>query len=94
MNATLQLSVQQQLQDLLPQLATDASPALHLQDDLGLDSLDVVELVIRLEQSFGVDLPDAEIGGWRTLGDLYATLERHVIGSAAAWWRLSLGFFQ
>ncbi|RTQ53380.1 acyl carrier protein [Hymenobacter gummosus] len=94
MNVTLQHTVQQQLQDLLPQLATDASPDLQLQDDLGLDSLDVVELVIRLEQHFGVDLPDAEIGGWRTLGDLYATVERHVVGRAAAWWRLSLGFFQ
>ena len=93
MNATLQLTVQQQIQTLLPQLAADASPALHLHDDLGLDSLDVVELVIHLERHFGVELPDAEIGGWRTLGDVYASLERHVVGSATEWWRHSLGFF-
>ncbi|MCC3157866.1 acyl carrier protein [Hymenobacter sp. 15J16-1T3B] len=94
MNDTLHRSVYQQLQAMLPQLTADASPALHLQDDLGLDSLDVVELVIRLEQRFGVELPDSEIGGWRTLGDVYHTLERHVLGSAAAWWKLSIGFFQ
>ncbi|RAK66660.1 hypothetical protein DLM85_10595 [Hymenobacter edaphi] len=93
MNDTLHLTVYQQLQAMLPQLSADASPALHLQDDLGLDSLDVVELVIRLEQRFEVELPDAEIGGWRTLGDVYQTLERHVVSTAAAWWNLSLGFF-
>ncbi|OON71136.1 hypothetical protein B0919_00355 [Hymenobacter sp. CRA2] len=90
----MQLSVQQQLQELLPELRADASPTLHLHNDLGLDSLDVVDLVIRLERHFGVELPDVEIGSWRTLGDVYETMARHVIGSAAAWWRLSLGFFQ
>jgi acyl carrier protein len=94
MNATLQSSAQQQIQTMLPQLAADASPTLHLHDDLGLDSLDVVELVIRLEQHFDVELPDSEIGGWRTLADVYDSLERHVVGSAAAWWRLSGKFFE
>lgn len=95
MNSTLQASLYQQLQAMLPQLTpADATPALRLEDDLGLDSLDVVELVIRLERRFGVDLPDAEIGGWRTLGDVYATLQRHVVDSAAAGWRPSLGYFQ
>ena len=94
MNDSLHLTVYQQLQAMLPDLATDASPALQLQNDLGLDSLDVVELVIRLEQRFDIELPDAEIGGWRTLGDVYQTLERHVLGTAAAWWRVGLGYFQ
>ena len=36
------------------------SPDADFQKDLGLDSLDVVELVMALEEEFGVEIPDAE----------------------------------
>ncbi len=36
------------------------SPEAHFEKDLGLDSLDVVELVMALEEEFGVEIPDAE----------------------------------
>jgi acyl carrier protein len=91
MNTTLQLRVQQQLQSLLPQLEADPSPALHLQNDLGLDSLGVVEVVVHLERYFDVELPTAEIVGWNTLADVYASLEQHVVGRALAWIRLCRG---
>ncbi len=32
----------------------------HFEKDLGLDSLDVVELVMALEEEFGVEIPDVE----------------------------------
>ena len=32
----------------------------HFQKDLGLDSLDTVEVVMALEEEFGVEIPDAE----------------------------------
>ncbi len=40
--------------------AVQVSPAAHFEKDLGLDSLDVVELVMALEEEFGVEIPDAE----------------------------------
>lgn len=39
---------------------TQVSPSATFEKDLGLDSLDVVELVMALEEEFGVEIPDAE----------------------------------
>jgi NADH dehydrogenase (ubiquinone) 1 alpha/beta subcomplex 1 len=36
------------------------TPNAHFEKDLGLDSLDTVELVMALEEEFGVEIPDAE----------------------------------
>ncbi|MDP2182598.1 MAG: acyl carrier protein [Actinomycetota bacterium] len=38
-------------------------------DDLGADSLDIVELVMALEESFGVSIPDEEAESIKTVGD-------------------------
>lgn len=36
------------------------NPKAHFQNDLGLDSLDTVELVMGLEEEFSIEVPDAE----------------------------------
>lgn len=38
------------------------------QEDLGADSLDVVELVMAFEDEFGIDIPDEEVGDIKTVG--------------------------
>ncbi|MCD6328026.1 acyl carrier protein [bacterium] len=44
----------------------------HLFDDLGLDSLDVVDLAVGLQQKFDVKVrDDPRLRGIRTLGDVY-----------------------
>jgi len=40
-------------------------------DDLGADSLDVVELVMALEEEFGVEVPEEELEGIETVGQAY-----------------------
>ena len=37
-------------------------------DDLGADSLDVVELVMAFEDEFEIDIPDEEVGEIKTVG--------------------------
>lgn len=39
-------------------------------DDLGADSLDVVELIIALEEEFGMEIPEAEAEKVVTVGDV------------------------
>ena len=38
-------------------------------DDLGADSLDIVELVMAMEDEFGFEIPDEEAENIRTVGD-------------------------
>ena len=39
-------------------------------DDLGADSLDVVELIIALEEEFGIEIPETEAEKVVTVGDV------------------------
>ena len=47
-------------------------------DDLGADSLDVVELLSQLEDEFGITIPDEEIEKLVTVADVASTLEKLV----------------
>ena len=46
-------------------------------EDLGADSLDVVELVMVLEENFGVEIPDDEAEKINTIGDIVNYIESH-----------------
>ncbi len=48
----------------------DLAPQVSLTDDLAADSLDIAELVVRLEGELGIALPDRVIDAVRTYGDL------------------------
>lgn len=42
----------------------------RLVEDLGADSLDVVELIMTFEEEFGVSLPDEDVSKLKTIGDI------------------------
>lgn len=44
-------------------------------NDLGTDSLDMVEIVMGIEEKFGLRIADSEIDGIRTVGDLTRKVE-------------------
>jgi acyl carrier protein len=44
-------------------------------DDLGADSLDIVELVMALEESFGISIPDEDAENIKTVGDAVSYIE-------------------
>ncbi|MCH2186109.1 acyl carrier protein [Myxococcota bacterium] len=52
----------------------------NILDDLGADSLDVVELVMSIEEAFEIEIADEEAETLRTLGDV----ERFVTSRVAA----------
>ncbi len=49
-------------------------PEANLLDDLGADSLDVVELVMAIEEEFGIEVPDEDVENIRTIGDIVSYL--------------------
>ncbi|MBL0687646.1 MAG: acyl carrier protein [Sulfurospirillum sp.] len=46
-------------------------------EDLGADSLDVVELVMALEEKFDIEIPDADAEKIITVGDAIKYVENH-----------------
>lgn len=44
-------------------------------DDLGADSLDIVDLVMTLEEEFDTEIPDEDIESLRTVGDIVKYIE-------------------
>lgn len=51
------------------------TPAHTLRDDLGLNSLDAIELMFKIEEEFDVSIPDEEIQKLATVGDVITYLE-------------------
>ena len=47
-------------------------------DDLGADSLDIVELVMALEEEFNIEIPDADAEKVATVGDVVDYLKENV----------------
>jgi acyl carrier protein len=44
-------------------------------DDLGADSLDVVDMVMSLEEAFDMEIPDEDIENMKTVGDIVKFVE-------------------
>jgi acyl carrier protein len=68
---------------LAEQLGVDLSelrPEASILDDLGADSLDVVEMVMTLEEAFQIEVPDEEVETMRTIADV----ERYVAAAVVA----------
>ncbi|MBW2493442.1 MAG: acyl carrier protein [Deltaproteobacteria bacterium] len=55
----------------------DVTKDANILDDLGADSLDVVELVMTLEEAFEIEVPDDAVEEMRTIGDIQRFVESH-----------------
>ena len=49
--------------------AGEVSPEASFIDDLGADSLDIVELIMAMEEEFDVEIPDDDAEKMQTIGD-------------------------
>jgi acyl carrier protein len=55
-------------------------PTASFTDDLGADSLDVVELVMAFEDEFGVEIPDEEVGEIKRVQDAVDYIDKKLAG--------------
>lgn len=53
------------------------TPESSFLDDLGADSLDIVELIMELEEEFGIEIPDEDAEKIRTVADAVKYIEEH-----------------
>ncbi len=70
--------IQAMLAEALNLPVEKVAPDAKIVEDLGADSLDVVELLSRLEDEFGIVIPDDEVENLVTVGDVAAELEKLV----------------
>jgi len=54
------------------------SPKALLVEDLGVSSLDRFELLMGLEEEFGIELPEQDQDQMKSVGDIIAYIERHM----------------
>lgn len=52
--------------------------AQHLRDDLGLDSMAVIELLYRIEEAFDLQIPDQDLVGLTTVGHVVGYVEKRL----------------
>lgn len=77
MSDTAEARVKEIIVEELGVEADKVTPEASFVDDLGADSLDTVELVMALEEEFGIDIPDEDAEKMRTVGDAVAYIEEH-----------------
>jgi acyl carrier protein len=58
--------------------ADKVNESADLQSDLGLDSLDTVEMTVGLEEKFEIEIPDSELEGVQTVNDAVDLIEKKV----------------
>jgi acyl carrier protein len=51
-------------------------PEAQIKKDLGADSLDILQLLMRIEDQYGIVIPDEELATFNTVGDVVAYLEK------------------
>ena len=65
---------------VMEQLGNEESevvPSARFTDDLGADSLDLVEMIMALEEEFGIEIPDEDAENILTVGDAIAYIDAH-----------------
>ena len=70
--------VQEMLAEALNLPLEKVTPDAKIMDDLGADSLDVVELLSRLEDEYGIMIPDDEVENLATVQDVANEIEKLV----------------
>lgn len=67
---------------IVEQLGTSATTTITLEssflDDLGADSLDIVELIMAIEETFDIEIPDADAEKVTTVGEVVDYIKDHV----------------
>ena len=55
----------------------EITPESRIKEDLGADSLDVLQMLMTIEEEKGIVIPDEELATFETVGDILKYLEAH-----------------
>ena len=77
MSAAVEEKVKKIIIDQLGVDEAEVTPEAKFIDDLGADSLDTVELVMALEEEFGIEIPDEDAEKITTVRDAISYIQEH-----------------
>jgi acyl carrier protein len=69
--------IQEIIADKLSVAAEDITLDSSFIDDLNADSLDIVELIMSLEDELELEIPDEDVEGFKTVGDVVNYVKAH-----------------
>ena len=72
------------LADYLKRDPATIQPSDHLRDDLGLDSMAVIELLYRIEETFNLQIPDQDLPGLTSVQQVISYVEKRLHPSRPA----------
>ena len=81
MSGNMDFKVRQIIVDELGVDENEVTPNARFIDDLGADSLDTVELVMRFEEEFGIEIPDEDAEKIQSVRDAYNYIELRAGGT-------------
>ena len=81
MSAEIQERICKIIAEQLSQDIEEVVPEASFIDDLGADSLDLVELVMHMEEEFDVEIPDEEAENIRSVQDAINYVKQHLNNS-------------
>ena len=71
----IETKVREKISEQLGVAADEVTPEASFIEDLGADSLDIVELVMAFEEEFSVEVPDEDAEKLQTVGDVVKYIE-------------------
>jgi len=77
------MSIEEQIKDIVARIVHVDKGVLSREGtfkDIQADSLDVVQAMVAIEETFDIEIPDEEAQEFKNLGDLVDYVERHVSG--------------
>src|SRR5215510_6277263 len=81
--STTAVKIRTALAEYLKRDAASITEAHHLRDDLGLDSMAVIELLYRIEDTFDIQIPDQDLAGLTTVGHVITYVNKRLGDTAA-----------
>jgi acyl carrier protein len=77
-DASISLKIRTALGEYLKRDPGTISTTDHLRDDLGLDSMAVIELLYRIEEAFDLQIPDQDLVGLTNVGHVVNYVEKRL----------------
>jgi acyl carrier protein len=77
-DTTISLKIRTALGEYLKRDPATILPTQHLRDDLGLDSMAVIELLYRIEEAFDLQIPDQDLAGLTNVGHVVTYVEKRL----------------